>query len=286
MNAPVLKTGRPQGLVGSNPTPSATFLKSDQLILTIKSTMSEFLDKVAVVTGAGRGIGNGIAKKLASRGVKIAALSRSKENAQSCADEINDEFPETAKPYSVDVSDSEAMLEIGKSVLSDFGKVDILINNAGVTRDNLMLRMTEEEWDVVLNTNLKGAFNSVKAFQRSLLKQGGARIINISSVIGLIGNAGQANYAASKAGLIGYTKSLAREFASRSVTVNAIAPGFIVTDMTEALSDELKDGIRSKIPLGELGQVDDISNAVEYLAGEAGRYITGQVLTVDGGMVI
>ncbi len=248
--------------------------------------MSEFLDKVAVVTGAGRGIGNGIAKKLASRGVSIAALSRSKENAQSCADEINNEYPDNAIAYSVDVSDTEAMLETGKSVLSDFGKVDILINNAGVTRDNLMLRMTEEEWDVVLNTNLKGAFNSVKAFQRSLLKQGGARIINISSVIGLIGNAGQANYAASKAGLIGYTKSLAREFASRSVTVNAIAPGFIVTDMTEALSDELKDGIKSKIPLGELGQVDDISSAVEYLAGEGGRYITGQVLTVDGGMVI
>jgi len=248
--------------------------------------MSEFLDKVAVVTGAGRGIGNGIAKKLASRGVSIAALSRSKENAQSCADDINNEYPDKAIAYSVDVSDTEAMLETGKSVLSDFGKVDILINNAGVTRDNLMLRMTEEEWDVVLNTNLKGAFNSVKAFQRSLLKQGGARIINISSVIGLIGNAGQANYAASKAGLIGYTKSLAREFASRSVTVNAIAPGFIVTDMTEALSDELKEGIKSKIPLGELGQVDDISSAVEYLAGEGGRYITGQILTIDGGMVI
>ena len=186
----------------------------------------------------------------------------------------------------MDVSNHDAMIDAGKSVLEDFGKVDILINNAGVTRDNLMLRMTEEEWDVVLNTNLKGAFNSVKAFQRSLLKQGGARIINISSVIGLIGNAGQANYAASKAGLIGLTKSLAREFASRSVTVNAIAPGFIVTDMTDALSDELKDGIKSKIPLGELGEVDDISNAVEYLAGSGGKYITGQVLTVDGGMVI
>ena len=199
---------------------------------------------------------------------------------------FNSEFPDAAKPYSVDVSNHDAMIDAGKSVLEDFGKVDILINNAGVTRDNLMLRMTEEEWDVVLNTNLKGAFNSVKAFQRSLLKQGGARIINISSVIGLIGNAGQANYAASKAGLIGLTKSLAREFASRSVTVNAIAPGFIVTDMTDALSDELKDGIKSKIPLGELGEVDDISNAVEYLAGSGGKYITGQVLTVDGGMVI
>ena len=178
------------------------------------------------------------------------------------------------------------MAEVGKNVLSDFGKVDVLVNNAGVTRDNLMLRMSEEEWDLVINTNLKGAFNTVKAFQRSLLKQSGARIINISSVIGLIGNAGQANYAASKAGLIGLTKSLAREFASRAVTVNAIAPGFIVTDMTDALSEELRDSIKAKVPLGSLGEVDDVAAAVEYLAGESGRYVTGQVLTVDGGMVI
>ena len=248
--------------------------------------MSKFSDKVAVVTGAGRGIGNAIAKKLASEGAKIAAISRSVENSQSCAEEINSEFPDVARSYSVDVSNHDDMIDVGKKILNDFGQVDILVNNAGVTRDNLMLRMNEDEWDTVLNTNLKGAFNSVKAFQRSLLKQGGARIINISSVIGLIGNAGQANYAASKAGLIGLTKSLAREFASRSVTVNAIAPGFIVTDMTDSLSDDLKDGIKSKIPLGELGHVDDIANAVEFLAGSSGKYITGQVLTVDGGMVI
>ena len=248
--------------------------------------MSKFSDKVAVVTGAGRGIGNAIAKKLASEGAKIAAISRSVENSQSCAEEINSEFPDVARSYSVDVSNHDDMIDVGKKILNDFGKVDILVNNAGVTRDNLMLRMNEDEWDTVLNTNLKGAFNSVKAFQRSLLKQGSARIINISSVIGLIGNAGQANYAASKAGLIGLTKSLAREFASRSVTVNAIAPGFIVTDMTDSLSDDLKDGIKSKIPLGELGHVDDIANAVEFLAGSSGKYITGQVLTVDGGMVI
>ncbi len=248
--------------------------------------MSKFSDKVAVVTGAGRGLGNAIAKKLASEGAKIAAISRSVENSQSCAEEINSEFPDVARSYSVDVSNHDDMIDVGKKILNDFGKVDILVNNAGVTRDNLMLRMNEDEWDTVLNTNLKGAFNSVKAFQRSLLKQGGARIINISSVIGLIGNAGQANYAASKAGLIGLTISLAREFASRSVTVNAIAPGFIVTDMTDSLSDDLKDGIKSKIPLGELGHVDDIANAVEFLAGSSGKYITGQVLTVDGGMVI
>ena len=248
--------------------------------------MSKFSDKVAVVTGAGRGIGNAIAKKLASEGAKIAAISRSVESSQSCAEEINSEFTDVARSYSVDVSNHDDMMDVGKKILNDFGKVDILVNNAGVTRDNLMLRMNEDEWDTVLNTNLKGAFNSVKAFQRSLLKQGGARIINISSVIGLIGNAGQANYAASKAGLIGLTKSLAREFASRSVTVNAIAPGFIVTDMTDSLSEELKDGIKSKIPLGELGHVDDVANAVEFLAGSSGKYITGQVLTVDGGMVI
>ena len=295
LNAPVLKTGRLKGLVGSNPTPSAIELVNSQdLKITVDSRlcigdsffMSEFVDKVVVVTGAGRGIGNGIAKRLASKGAKVAALSRSIENAQSCADALNSEFPESSKPYSVDVSDFGAMAEVGKNVLSDFGKVDVLVNNAGATRDNLMLRMSEEEWDLVINTNLKGAFNSVKAFQRSLLKQNGARIINISSVIGLIGNAGQANYAASKAGLIGLTKSLAREFASRAVTVNAIAPGFIVTDMTDALSEELREGIKAKVPLGSLGEVDDVAAAVEYLAGEGGRYVTGQVLTVDGGMVI
>jgi 3-oxoacyl-[acyl-carrier protein] reductase len=164
--------------------------------------------------------------------------------------------------------------------------VDILVNNAGVTRDGLLLRMSDEDWDVVLNTNLKGAFNLVKAFQRSLLKRGGARIINVASVIGLIGNAGQANYAASKAGLIGFTKSVAREFAGRSVTVNAIAPGFIETDMTDVLNDQLKEGVLSKIPLGSFGQAQDIAAAALFLASEDSRYITGQVLAVDGGMVM
>jgi 3-oxoacyl-[acyl-carrier protein] reductase len=175
---------------------------------------------------------------------------------------------------------------MGKQVLADFGHVDILVNNAGVTRDGLLLRMSDEDWDVVLNTNLKGAFNLVKAFQRSLLKRGGARIINVASVIGLIGNAGQANYAASKAGLIGFTKSVAREFAGRSVTVNAIAPGFIETDMTDVLNDQLKEGVLSKIPLGSFGQAQDIAAAALFLASEDSRYITGQVLAVDGGMVM
>lgn len=248
--------------------------------------MSEFADKVAVVTGAGRGIGNAIAQRLAAGGAKIVAISRNPDSCGACAEELNAAYPDCAKSYAVDISDFDAVTEVGKQVISDFGKVDILINNAGVTRDNLMLRMGEDEWDAVLNTNLKGAFNAVKAFQRSILKQPDARIISIASVIGLIGNAGQANYAASKAGLIGMTKSLAREFAKRGVTVNAIAPGFIVTDMTDALSDELKEGIKQKVPLGTFGGVEDIAAAVAYLAGPGGKYVTGQVLTVDGGMVM
>jgi 3-oxoacyl-[acyl-carrier protein] reductase len=213
-------------------------------------------------------------------------VSRTEANAQSVADLINAEHPGAARAYAVDVADSVATGEMGKQVLADFGHVDILVNNAGVTRDGLLLRMSDEDWDVVLNTNLKGAFNLVKAFQRSLLKRGGARIINVASVIGLIGNAGQANYAASKAGLIGFTKSVAREFAGRSVTVNAIAPGFIETDMTDVLNDQLKEGVLSKIPLGSFGQAQDIAAAALFLASEDSRYITGQVLAVDGGMVM
>ena len=248
--------------------------------------MSEFTDRVAVVTGAGRGIGNAIAQRLARGGAKLAVVSRTAENAQRCADELNAEFGDCAKDYPVDVADFAAVAEAGKQIIADFSQVDILVNYAGVTRDNLLLRMSEEEWDTVLNTNLKGAFNTVKALQRSLLKSKTGRIINIASVIGLMGNAGQANYAASKAGLIGFTKSLAREFASRRVTANAIAPGFIVTDMTDVLSDELKEGIKSKVPLGTFGAVEDIAAAVAYLAGDGARYVTGQVLTVDGGMVM
>jgi len=160
------------------------------------------------------------------------------------------------------------------------------VNNAGVTRDGLALRMSEDDWDTVLDTNLKGAFNAVKAFQRTLLKAEDARIINISSVIGLMGNAGQANYAASKAGLIGFTKALAKEFAGRKVCVNAVAPGFIVTDMTDDLTEEVQEAIKKNIPLGSFGETSDIANAVMFLAGREARYITGQVLTVDGGMVM
>jgi 3-oxoacyl-[acyl-carrier protein] reductase len=248
--------------------------------------MGKLQDKVAVVTGGGRGIGKAVALSFAAEGAKVAVVSRTEANAQSVADLINAEHPGAARAYAVDVADSVATCEMGKQVLADFGHVDILVNNAGVTRDGLLLRMSDEDWDVVLNTNLKGAFNLVKAFQRSLLKRGGARIINVASVIGLIGNAGQANYAASKAGLIGFTKSVAREFAGRSVTVNAIAPGFIETDMTDVLNDQLKEGVLSKIPLGSFGQAQDIAAAALFLASEDARYITGQVLAVDGGMVM
>jgi 3-oxoacyl-[acyl-carrier protein] reductase len=248
--------------------------------------MGKLQDKIAVVTGAGRGIGKAIAERFAAEGAKVAVVSRTEANSKAVADALNAAHGDCAKPYAVDVADGAAVAEMGKQILADFGKVDILVNNAGVTRDNLLLRMSDEEWDTVLNTNLKGAFNMVKAVQRSILKQKGARIINIASVIGLIGNAGQANYAASKAGLIGFTKSLAREFAGRGVTVNVVAPGFIATDMTGVLNDSVKEAILTKIPLGAMGQAEDIANAVTFLASDDARYVTGQVLAVDGGMVM
>ena len=248
--------------------------------------MMKFQDQVAVVTGAGRGIGHAIAVRLAQEGARVASVSRTETNAQRTADEINSANPDRAKAFAVDVSDHAAVQKVGESILEEFGRVDILVNNAGVTRDGLSMRMSVEDWDTVLDTNLKGAFNFVQAFQRSMLKQRSGRIINISSVIGLIGNAGQANYAASKAGLIGFTKSLAREVASRGITVNAVAPGLIETDMTSVLSEEIRKNILSKIPLNTLGQPDDIAAAVAFLASAEAKYITGQVLAVDGGMVM
>ena len=248
--------------------------------------MFKLTDKVAVVTGAGRGIGQAIARTYAEAGARVAVVSRTEANAARAAEEINALIPGAAKPYAVDVADGEAVMAMGKRVLEDFGTVDILVNNAGLTRDGLLLRMSSEDWDAVIDTNLKGAFHMVKAFQRVMLKVKGARIINVASVIGLMGNAGQANYAASKAGLIGFTKSLAREFAGRGVTANAIAPGFISTDMTGALSEEIRNGILGKIPLGTFGEVGDIAAAALYLSSAEARYVTGQVLVVDGGMVM
>lgn len=248
--------------------------------------MGKLQDKVAVITGAGRGIGKAIAEAFAAEGAKVAIISRTEANSLAAADAINATHPGAAKGYALDVADGAACAEIGKQILADFDHVDILVNNAGVTKDGLLLRMSEEDWDAVLDTNLKGAFNMVKAVQRSLLKQKGARIINVSSVIGLIGNAGQANYAASKAGLIGFTKSLAREFAGRGVTANAICPGFIATDMTHVLNDQVKEEILKKIPLNDFGEASDIAAAALFLASPEGRYITGQAIAVDGGMVM
>src|SRR5438309_327311 len=245
-----------------------------------------FENQVAIVTGAGRGIGRAIALRLANEGAHLASVSRTEANARRTADEINRLRADCAKPYCVDITDHAAVQKIGERILHEFGRVDILVNNAGVRRDNLSMRMSPEDWDIVLNTNLKGAFNFAQAIQRAMVKQRSGRIINISSVIGLIGNAGQTNYAASKAGLIGFTKSLARELASRNITVNAVAPGFVTTDMTAGLSHEIKNTIQSKISLGRTGTPEDIASAVAFLASAEANYITGQVLCVDGGTVM
>jgi 3-oxoacyl-[acyl-carrier protein] reductase len=245
-----------------------------------------FENAVAIVTGAGRGIGHAIAVRLASEGARVACVSRTAENAQRTADEINANRADAAKSYSVDVADHAAVQETAARILEDFGRADILVNNAGVTRDGLSMRMPVEDWDIVIQTNLRGAFNFVQAIERTMIKQRSGRIINISSVIGLIGNAGQTNYAASKAGLIGFTKSLARELASRGITVNAIAPGFIATDMTSSLSEEIQKKIQGQIPLARVGQPEEIAHAVAFLASSDAAYITGQVLCVDGGMVM
>ncbi|HEY2139046.1 MAG TPA: 3-oxoacyl-[acyl-carrier-protein] reductase [Chthoniobacterales bacterium] len=245
-----------------------------------------FENQVAVVTGSGRGIGHAIALRLAKEGARVASVSRTEANAQKTADEINAARADAAKAYAVDVSDQAAVQKAAAEIFQDFSRVDILVNNAGVTRDGLSMRMSLDDWDTVLNTNLKGAFNFIQAVMRPMIKQRSGRIINISSIAGLTGNAGQANYAASKAGLIGLTKTLARELASRGITVNAVAPGLIETDMTTVLSDEIRQAILQKVPLGKLGEPEDIAAAVAYLASAEAKYITGQVLTVDGGMVM
>lgn len=242
--------------------------------------------KVAVVTGASGGIGRAVAKKLASLGAEVVInYNGSKERAEEVLREIEAEGGK-ASIYQCNVSDFAACEAFLKDVISEHGSLDILVNNAGITRDDLLMKMTEEAYDAVIDTNLKGTFNCIRFAARQMLKQRSGRIINMASVSGVLGNAGQANYSASKAGIIGLTKSAARELASRGITVNAVAPGFVNTEMTEVLSEKVKEGAVSQIPLGKFGEPEDIAEAVAFLASESARYITGQVLNVDGGMAM
>ena len=247
--------------------------------------MSEFTDKTAIVTGAGSGIGKAIALELASRGCDVAVCGRRLEPVQATAAEI-EAMGRRAYAASADVSSGESVTAFVADVMKAVGHIDILVNNAGVTRDNLLIRMSEEEWDAVLGTNLKGAFLFSKAVARPMMKQRSGAIVNISSVVGLIGNPGQCNYAASKAGLIALTRSMAKELASRNIRVNAVAPGFIVSQMTDAIPDDLKGAMLAQIPAGRFGELADIAKAVAFLAGPDASYITGQTLSVNGGLVM
>ncbi len=247
--------------------------------------MGKLDDKIAIVTGGGSGIGQSIALGLAREGCDVALCGRRLEPLQETVRQI-EALGRRARALSVDVSRGEAVQGFVDEVVQAFGRVDILVNNAGVTRDNLLIRMTEEQWDEVLTTNLKGAFLFGKAVARPMMKQRGGSIVQISSIIGLIGNAGQCNYAASKAGLIALTQSMAKELASRNIRVNAVAPGFIVSQMTNALPEALRTKMLGEIPLGRFGAGEDIANAVVFLASEDASYVTGQVLSVNGGMTM
>jgi len=242
-------------------------------------------DHVAIVTGGARGIGKAISQSLAQDGAHLVIsdvnLQEAKETAEALAS------PERRSlAVEANVTDGKAVADMVDRAVREFGRIDILINNAGITRDGLLLRMKEEDWDLVLNVNLKGAFHCTKSVLPSMSKQRSGRIVNIASIVGVMGNAGQANYAASKAALIGFTKSVAREYASRGITVNAVAPGFIDTAMTQNLSAEVREGLMKQIPLGRLGTPQDIARAVRFLVSEEAGYITGHVLHVNGGMLM
>lgn len=242
--------------------------------------------KCAVVTGASRGIGRAIALQLASEGAKVVVnYSGSEQKAQEVVEEIKANGGE-AIAVQANVADADSVQNLMKSALDTYGSIDILVNNAGITRDNLLMRMKDDEWDDVINTNLKGVFLCTKAVTRQMMKQRAGRIINISSIVGVAGNAGQANYVAAKAGVIGLTKTTAQELASRNILVNAIAPGFITTEMTEGLPEDLKEGMLKQIPLAKLGHPEDIAKAVVFFASDSANYITGQTLQIDGGMVM
>lgn len=240
--------------------------------------------KTAVITGGSRGIGKAIAIKLAEMGANIVVNYRS-----SSIDEVLTEikaFGVNAIGVQCDISNSEDADKLIKTAFAEFGSVDILVNNAGITKDGLIMRMKDQDFDSVINTNLKGTFNTIRSASSIMMKQRSGKIVNLTSVVGITGNAGQANYAASKAGVIGLTKSVARELASRGITCNAVAPGFIETDMTDALSDKVKEATLGSIPLKKLGTTEDVANLVGFLASDLSNYITGQVINVDGGMVM
>lgn len=244
-------------------------------------------DKVAIVTGGTAGIGREIAIAYAKQGAHVIIFGTSAERASDVIQHLQQTFPgQKFLAKLSDVSDKKAIDLALQEIINEFGKVDILVNNAGITRDGLLMKMTEEDWDRVIAVNLKSVYNTCQALVRLMLKARSGKIINISSVIGLIGNAGQTNYAASKAGMIGFTQSLAKEVASRGICVNCIAPGFIKTSMTDALTDAQKEGILKQVPMGRLGSAQEIADAAVFLASDWSNYITGQVLTVDGGMVM
>ena len=247
--------------------------------------MFNLKDKIAVITGASQGIGKTTAKIFSNSGAHVVCLARNEEKIKLLTAEIS-ENGNSASYISCDISDEDLFSDTIKSVINDFGKIDILINNAGITRDSLLIRMKDDQLDEVLNTNLKGAFYGAKAVLRSMMKNKYGRIINITSIVGLQGNSGQSNYAASKAGLIGFTQSIAKEVASRGITVNCIAPGWIDTEMTDELPQEMKSEILKNIPIGRTGVAEDIAYTALFLASKESKYITGQTITVDGGRVI
>lgn len=243
-------------------------------------------NKVALVTGGSRGIGRSIALKLAEKGAKVAVNYAGRKDAADETVEMIRQNGGEAIAIQANVANPEEVQEMVKQVIETYGSLDILVNNAGITRDNLIMRMKENDWDEVVNTNLKGVFNCTKAVTRQMMKQRKGRIINISSVVGVLGNAGQANYVAAKAGVIGLTKSTAKELATRNITVNAVAPGFIETEMTDELDNSLKEEMLKQIPLATFGQPEDVANAVVFLASDDSKYITGQTIHVNGGMAM
>ncbi|MCH2208504.1 MAG: 3-oxoacyl-[acyl-carrier-protein] reductase [Lentisphaerales bacterium] len=244
-----------------------------------------FEGKIIVITGGNRGIGLGITKRFLSEGAKVAVIGTRPESVDPVIADLSTDDNEI-RGYALNVAEREKVEEVFKQITNDFGGIDVLVNNAGITKDTLLMRMKEEDWDSVIDINLKGAFNCLKAVTRTMMKARKGRIINISSVVGQTGNAGQANYSASKAGLFGLTKSAAKELAARNITVNAVAPGYIATEMTDAVSDEARDAFLRNIPLARAGQAEEVAAAIAFLASDDAAYITGQTVNVDGGLVM